>query len=67
MLQFTELDTKAVLIEKFIKNKAKFHKTCTSKFSNLKLERAEKRARSNEDDENDDETLFDEGCSSSTR
>ena len=42
VLQFTELDTKAVLIEKFINNTAKFHKTCTSKFSALKLERAEK-------------------------
>ena len=40
-LQFQEIDKK-LLTELFIKNDAKFHKSCTSQFSDMKIERAEK-------------------------
>ena len=40
-LQFQEIDKK-LLTELFIKNDAKFHKSCTNKFSDMKIERAKK-------------------------
>ena len=41
VLQFQEIDKK-LLTELFIKNDAKFHKSCTNQFSDMKIERAEK-------------------------
>ena len=43
-IQFDDVD-KDTLSEYFIKNNGKFHKSCNNKFSDLKLERAEKRSR----------------------
>ena len=40
-LQFQEIDKK-LLTKLFIKNDAKFHKSCTNQFSDMKIERAEK-------------------------
>ena len=41
-LQFQEIDKK-LLTKLFIKNDAKFHKSCTNQFSDMKIERAEKK------------------------
>ena len=43
-IQFDVVD-KDTLSKYFIKNNGKFHKSCNNKFSDLKLERAEKRSR----------------------
>ena len=40
-----KLDEGGGIAETFMQRKAKFHKSCRNKFSNMKLERAEKRKR----------------------
>lgn len=42
------LDKGGGIAETFMQQKAKFHKSCRNKFSNMKLERAEKRKRQKE-------------------
>ena len=49
-LRFLEND-KSILVKTFIENKAKLHKSCGNKFSDLKLERVQKRLQ--KDDNND--------------
>ena len=49
-LRFLEND-KSILAKTFIENKAKFHKSCGNKFSDLKLELVQKRLK--KDDSND--------------
>ena len=49
-IQFVAVD-KGTLAEDLIQNNGKFHKSCSNKFSDLKLERAEKRFRMNQSEE----------------
>ena len=62
-LQFQEIDKK-LLTKLFIKNDAKFHKSCTNQFSDMKIERAEKKLRANEDQITKDVIGAEQSCSS---
>ena len=56
-LRFLKTD-KSSLTKAFIKNKARFHKACGNKFSDLKLEKSEKRL--NKDNSNDNVLSIDD-------
>ena len=62
-LQFQEIDKK-LLTKLFLKNDAKFHKSCTNQFSDMKIERAEKKLRANEDQITKDVIGTEQSCSS---
>ena len=62
-LQFQEIDKK-LLTKLFIKNDAKFHKSCTNQFSDMKIERAEKRLRGKGDQITEDVFGIEQSCSS---
>ena len=61
--QFQGVDKK-LLTELFIKNDAKFHKSCTNQFSDMKIEKAEKKLRANEDQITKDVIGTEQSCSS---
>ena len=61
--QLQEIDKK-LLTELFIKNDAKFHKSCTNQFSDMKTQRDEKNLRANEDQITEDVFGTEKSCSS---
>ena len=62
-LQFQEID-KNLLTELFIKNDAKFNKSCTNQFRDMQVQRAEKKLRANEDHITEDVFGTEQSCSS---
>ena len=62
-LQFQEIDKK-LLTKLFIKNDAKFHKSCNNQFSDMKIERAEKRLQGKGDQITEDVFGIEQSCSS---
>ena len=62
-LQFQEINKK-LLTKLFIKNNAKFHKSCSNQFSDIKIERAEKKLRGKGDQITEDVSGTEQSCSS---